>query len=215
MAIVKKVSRLGARPGFGAATPKPSSLRPEFVEKIPPCSARCPNGTDIRRLLMTLAQGELRGRSPEESFADAFYVLAERNPLPSGVSRLCPHRCEAACNRQRLDEPLAISAIERAVGDYYAKQARTPVGGLQPPAGAYDGDWRVNEPAVIDRVIAEARRCMSCGQCFECDNCWECCSPQAVVKPSARGEPYRFRLELCPGCGACADECPSGYIDMR
>jgi Pyruvate/2-oxoacid:ferredoxin oxidoreductase delta subunit len=185
---------------------------------------------------------------------------------------LCPHRCEAACNRQRLDEPLAINAIERAVGDfalahglplqaasaespaervgvvgsgaaglscayqlarrgyrvtlvdaprdrlrldYSGKQARIPVGGLQPPAGAYDGDWRVNEPAVIDRVITEATRCMSCGQCFECDNCWECCSDQAVVKPSARGEPYRFRLELCPGCGACAEECPSGYIDMR
>ena len=64
-------------------------------------------------------------------------------------------------------------------------------------------------------AIAEARRCLSCGGCFECDNCYKYCPDQAVLRPLAPGEPYRFKLEFCQGCNKCAEQCPSGYIDMR
>jgi len=64
-------------------------------------------------------------------------------------------------------------------------------------------------------AIAEARRCLSCGGCFECDACYKYCPDQAVLKPLAPGEPYRFKLEFCQGCNKCAEQCPSGYIEMR
>jgi Pyruvate/2-oxoacid:ferredoxin oxidoreductase delta subunit len=66
----------------------------------------------------------------------------------------------------------------------------------------------------IEEAIAEAKRCLSCGDCFECDACWKYCPDQAVIKPAEPGQPYRFKLEFCQGCCKCADECPCGYIEM-
>jgi 2-oxoacid:acceptor oxidoreductase delta subunit (pyruvate/2-ketoisovalerate family) len=42
----------------------------------------------------------------------------EENPLPSICGRVCDHPCEEACNRRGFDEPLAIKALERFVGDH-------------------------------------------------------------------------------------------------
>ena len=66
-----------------------------------------------------------------------------------------------------------------------------------------------------EQVLAEARRCLSCGDCFSCGNCWKYCPDQAVIKPLEASQSYRFRLEFCQGCSKCAEECPSGYIEMR
>ena len=29
-----------------------------------------------------------------------------------------------------------------------------------------------------------------------------------------QGNRYKLKVELCHGCRRCAEECPSGYIDM-
>ncbi len=86
-----------------------------------------------------------------------------------------------------------------------------------------------NSLAVIDRIsnfkeisptitegqlMAEVKRCMSCGNCFACDRCWMFCQYNAVVKPAVKGDPYKFKLEFCIGCKKCAEQCPCGYIDM-
>jgi NADPH-dependent glutamate synthase beta subunit-like oxidoreductase/Pyruvate/2-oxoacid:ferredoxin oxidoreductase delta subunit len=60
---------------------------------------------------------------------------------------------------------------------------------------------------------AEAKRCMSCGMCMDCETCWMYCTPGAFVK-LPKGQHYKVKLELCDGCKKCADECPSGYIEM-
>jgi NADPH-dependent glutamate synthase beta subunit-like oxidoreductase len=60
---------------------------------------------------------------------------------------------------------------------------------------------------------AEAKRCLSCGMCMDCEACWMYCTPGAFVK-LPKGEHYKVKLELCDGCKKCADECPSGYIEM-
>ncbi len=67
-------------------------------------------------------------------------------------------------------------------------------------------------------VIAEAKRCMSCGMCFECDNCVVFC-PQAAVlktpkKESTTGRYVYTDYAKCIGCHICADVCPTGYIQM-
>ncbi len=63
-------------------------------------------------------------------------------------------------------------------------------------------------------IQAEAQRCMSCGMCMECENCWKYCQDNAVIRPSAPGEKFAFKLEFCQGCKKCAENCPCGYIDM-
>jgi len=66
-------------------------------------------------------------------------------------------------------------------------------------------------------AMAEAARCMSCGDCLACDNCWTMCPDSAVLKIqelAVDGSHYVFDLDYCKGCGICAAECPSGFIQM-
>jgi NADPH-dependent glutamate synthase beta subunit-like oxidoreductase/Pyruvate/2-oxoacid:ferredoxin oxidoreductase delta subunit len=67
--------------------------------------------------------------------------------------------------------------------------------------------------------VAEAKRCMSCGQCFECDNCIIYCPQTAVFKVKKKDNPTMGRYVdtdygKCIGCHICADVCPTGYIQM-
>jgi NADPH-dependent glutamate synthase beta subunit-like oxidoreductase/Pyruvate/2-oxoacid:ferredoxin oxidoreductase delta subunit len=67
-------------------------------------------------------------------------------------------------------------------------------------------------------VVAEAKRCMSCGLCFECDNCVVYCPQTAVFKvkktQSTTGRYVDTDYDKCIGCHICADVCPTGYIKM-
>ena len=62
-------------------------------------------------------------------------------------------------------------------------------------------------------ALLEARRCLSCGTCFECDNCYGICPDNAIIKLGP-GKRYEINYDYCKGCGLCAEECPSGAIDM-
>ena len=67
-------------------------------------------------------------------------------------------------------------------------------------------------------AMAEAQRCLSCGNCLACDNCWTFCPDNAVIKTAelaTDGSHYLFDLDYCKGCGLCAHECPTGYIQMQ
>ncbi|MBE3097215.1 MAG: FAD-dependent oxidoreductase, partial [Planctomycetes bacterium] len=110
---------------------------------------------------------------------------------------------------------LPPSGRDRIRFDYYPHEPRMTAGhgATGAAAGAPHAPGR---PALTAaQVIAEAKRCLSCGDCFACDNCWKYCPDQAVIKPLDAGQPYRFRLDFCQGCAKCAEECPSGYIEMR
>ena len=74
------------------------------------------------------------------------------------------------------------------------------------------------DPLDEKQVVAEAKRCMSCGQCFECDNCVVYC-PQTAVKRVPKKEASTGRYvytdyDRCIGCHICHDVCPTGYIQM-
>lgn len=75
-------------------------------------------------------------------------------------------------------------------------------------------DIEVNQGYSQEQVIEESKRCMSCGYCFDCGNCWSYCQDQAIVKPTVKGELYKFKMDFCQGCGKCAEECPCGFIEM-
>jgi len=91
---------------------------------------------------------------------------------------------------------------------------RPPVGRERIKLAWYPGAARLeaDNPAP-ESILAEARRCMSCGMCMACSNCWMYCSHGGFEKLPA-GRRYRLKLDLCNGCRKCAEECPSGYIDM-
>jgi formate dehydrogenase major subunit len=113
-----KVGRFGGRSSSGGSGVETSALRPEQVEKKPPCRVGCPNETKIREIITTIAQTEARGRTYPESYKLAYELLIERNPLPAVCGRVCPHPCEGECNRQYKDGSVSINNIERFVGDY-------------------------------------------------------------------------------------------------
>jgi NADPH-dependent glutamate synthase beta subunit-like oxidoreductase len=95
-----------------------SPLRPYLQQKLAPCMDKCPQGTEIRRVLMYMAQAEKYERPQAEAFEHAWRILIEKNPLPAVCGRICPHPCEAACNRKDKDGALGINSIERFLGDW-------------------------------------------------------------------------------------------------
>ena len=97
--------------------------RPVFRPKTAPCAAACPAGIDIARVEMLAARGRLH---------EAWQTISRENPLPAVCGRVCFHPCEAACNRAQLDQPIAVNALERYLGDA-ALNAGSPLEGSHPP----------------------------------------------------------------------------------
>ena len=118
--LVKKVKKPlgGLRSSSGGSSVETSPLRPVFIPKTPPCANKCPNETNIREFLTTIAQSEGAGRSYQESFEKAWGILTEKNPFPSTCGRVCPHPCESECNRTFKEGAVGINNAERYVGDY-------------------------------------------------------------------------------------------------
>ena len=91
---------------------------PGQAPKRAPCQEGCLNCGDIRGWIGLVAQRRKLGLSRHEAFAQAWRKISEVNPFPATLGRICPHPCENACNRGNVDEPLAINAMERFLGDF-------------------------------------------------------------------------------------------------
>jgi NADPH-dependent glutamate synthase beta subunit-like oxidoreductase/NAD-dependent dihydropyrimidine dehydrogenase PreA subunit len=111
--------------------------RPKQVEKTAPCQTGCANCGDIRGWIGTISQRAKTGLSREQAFTKAWQIITEVNPFPSALGRVCPHPCEEHCHRSELDEPLAINAMERFLGDWAIKN-RIP---LQGPEVRKKDEW--------------------------------------------------------------------------
>jgi NADPH-dependent glutamate synthase beta subunit-like oxidoreductase/ferredoxin len=94
------------------------SYKPKQSSKTAPCQTGCPNCGDIRGWIGIVAQQGKTGVSREEAYAQAWRLITEVNPFPATLGRICPHPCENHCNRGDRDEPLAINAMERFLGDF-------------------------------------------------------------------------------------------------
>ena len=98
------------------------------IEKkgIAPCRDACPAGQRAQGYIALIREGR---------YDDALRVIKEDNPFPGICGRICNHRCETACNRNLVDEPLNIRALKRFVTDkVYAKEYIPP----QPAERKYD-----------------------------------------------------------------------------
>ena len=90
----KTSSKMSARMAGGAGGSQISSLRPRYVESLPPCTGNCPSGNDIRGWLTIISLREKLGLSLDEACEQAWRIEMETNPFPSVMGRVCPHPCE-------------------------------------------------------------------------------------------------------------------------
>ncbi len=84
------------------------TLRPEYVDRLPPCNSACPAGEDIQGWLYAAESGD---------YETAWRQLTRDNPLPAVMGRVCYHPCESSCNRGKLDSAVGINSVERFLGD--------------------------------------------------------------------------------------------------
>jgi NADPH-dependent glutamate synthase beta subunit-like oxidoreductase len=111
----KLKSRLASGGGAGSQI---SSMRPRYVESLPPCTGNCPSGNDIRGWLTIISLREKLGLSADDAYERAWRMEMETNPFPSVMGRVCPHPCETGCNRGQKDGPVGINSVERSIGDF-------------------------------------------------------------------------------------------------
>ena len=97
------------------------TMRPEYLDRLPPCNHACPAGENIQGWLYHAESGD---------YQRAWRLLVEDNPLPAVMGRVCYHPCEDACNRGKLDAAVGINSVERFLGDY-----------------AIDKGWKFDPPA--------------------------------------------------------------------
>ncbi len=114
----------------------------------------------------------------------------------------------------KVDNSLPIVKTDRMRIDHYEKMERVEPLSLDIDKRLADLEAEVNLSVAQEKILAETKRCMSCGYCFDCEKCWMFCQDSAINKPMQKGELYTFKLENCTGCKKCAEECPCGFIDM-
>jgi heterodisulfide reductase subunit A-like polyferredoxin len=90
------------------------------IEKqgVAPCRDACPAGQRAQGYIALIREGR---------YADALRTIREDNPFPAICGRICDHRCESACSRNKVDEPINIRGLKRFVVDQeYAKPRVAP-----------------------------------------------------------------------------------------
>jgi len=84
------------------------TLRPVYVDRLPPCNNACPAGENVQAWLAEAQAGHYRA---------AWELIVGDNPMPAVHGRVCYHPCEDVCNRKDVDQPVSIHAVERFLGD--------------------------------------------------------------------------------------------------
>ena len=106
---------------------------PIYIKKVPPCTAGCPAGEDIRGFHNLLTGDE----KSDNKWDAAWYRIVDTNPFPAIMGRICPHPCESTCNRQHREESIGINAVEQAIGEHGIEA------GLKLPQAGPDTGMRV------------------------------------------------------------------------
>ena len=143
------------------------------------------------------------GYGRKAAYAIDAYILGKVLPDNTGTSPSL---------RDRTPHLVRYEELNRA---YFSSDPRREPPHRQAAERVDDFD-EVRQGFAEEELIAEARRCFSCGTCPACDNCYVFC-PDAAIKPVA-GDPFKLYIvnyDYCKGCGICAAECPRGCIVMK
>lgn len=93
------------------------TMRPIYMDFLPPCNDACPAGENIQAWLALAQDGQYHA---------AWQSLIENNPFPAIHGRVCYHPCEQGCNRNYTDNTVQIHAVERFLGDLALQEGWTP-----------------------------------------------------------------------------------------
>lgn len=73
-----------------------------------PCKTECPAHIAIQGYIKLASQGK---------YKEALELIKHENPFPAVCGRICPRKCESACTRGDIDDPIAIDEIKKFIAD--------------------------------------------------------------------------------------------------
>ena len=157
----------------------------------------------------TQAQGVYRGGDAvTPSFAAV--VIAQGRQVALSI--------DAELRGKPLPEPVKLPELQpsRLKLEYYEAQPRLRRRLAPVPDRLADPQSEIELGSDAATIFREASRCLSCGNCLGCERCWMYCTPGCMTRLSnvTPGQYYAINPEKCDGCRKCAEECPSGFLEM-
>ncbi|MCQ2185521.1 MAG: FAD-dependent oxidoreductase [Bacteroidales bacterium] len=73
-----------------------------------PCKTACPAHIAVQGYLKKAAEGK---------YTEALELIKRWNPFPAVCGRICNRRCEDACTRGTIDQPIAIDAVKKFIAE--------------------------------------------------------------------------------------------------
>lgn len=73
-----------------------------------PCKAECPAHIPVQGYIKLASLGR---------YTEALELIKKENPFPAVCGRICNKRCEDACTRGSIDDPIAIDDIKKFIAD--------------------------------------------------------------------------------------------------
>lgn len=101
-----------------------------------PCKTACPAHLAVQGYIKMAAEGR---------YMDALKLIKQDNPFPAVCGAICNRRCEDACTRGNVDEPLAIDEIKK----FIAEQELTAEGRYVPLCENGEGKFYEEKVAII------------------------------------------------------------------
>ena len=80
-----------------------------------PCKAACPAHVPVQAYLKLARDGKYR---------DSLAMIKTENPFPAVCGRVCNKRCEDACTRGSIDQPVSIDAVKKFVADLELQESQ-------------------------------------------------------------------------------------------
>ncbi|WP_294771242.1 FAD-dependent oxidoreductase [uncultured Eubacterium sp.] len=75
---------------------------------VAPCQLNCPARTDCQGYVGLIANGE---------YEAALKLIKNKVSLPASIGRVCPHPCETACRRGKVDKAINIAQLKAFAAD--------------------------------------------------------------------------------------------------
>lgn len=73
-----------------------------------PCKTECPAHISVQGYIKLASQGK---------YAEALELIKHENPFPAVCGRICPRKCESACTRGDIDDPVAVDEIKKFIAE--------------------------------------------------------------------------------------------------
>jgi len=77
-------------------------------EGTSPCKTECPAHIAIQGYIKMASQGR---------YKEALELIKKDNPFPAICGSICPRKCESACTRADVDDPIAIDEIKKFIAE--------------------------------------------------------------------------------------------------